>query len=127
MISHPRAQQFTSDLVGQALRAGGIVLWQWDLEANHITWSDNVANVLGWTSGVPSEFDQCVHPEDQARHQAALHRMLQDGQPYDIEVRFVRPDGRVIWLKDKGERQPGERVVSGVCLDITARKEAELT
>ena len=122
---HAQPHQFTDDLVRQALRAGGILLWQWNLDTDQLTWSDNAEEVLGWTSGVPRDFDARVHPDDQARHQSALRATLQHGQPYDIEIRFLRPDGRVIWLQDKGELQPDRRNLSGVCIDITARKEAE--
>jgi PAS domain S-box-containing protein len=45
-----------------------------------------------------------------------------------VELRFIRPDGTVIWIKDTGELQTdseGHRILSGITIDITARRQAE--
>jgi PAS domain S-box-containing protein len=114
--------------VRRALRAGRVVAWEWDLDTGYLALSDNAVDVLGWTSDVPSDFDERVHPGDQAYHQAALQRTLSEGVPYDVEIRFLRPDGIVMWLKDTGHmltNSKGHRILSGATVDITAQKQME--
>jgi PAS domain S-box-containing protein len=118
----------TEERLRRALRSGQIVTWEWDLETGHLTWSDNALNVLGWTSDRATDFDERVHPEDQKRHQAALQKTFSEGVPYDVEIRFVRPDGTIIWIGDKAELHTdttGHRILSGTTIDITSRKRAE--
>jgi PAS domain S-box-containing protein len=110
------------------LHAGRIVAWEWDFETGRLTWSDNAIEVLGWSSDLARDFDERVHPDDQGRHQAALQRTISESVPYDVEIRFIRPDGTVIWIKDAGEvltDKEGHRILSGVTIDITARKQME--
>jgi PAS domain S-box-containing protein len=113
----------------RALQAGGIAAWEWDLSTDHVVWSDNAGELLGLHSGHTSEFEERVHPQDQGRHQAAFKATVETGEPYDIEIRFKKSDGTVIWIQDKAELQTsleGERVLIGITADITARKKAEM-
>ncbi|HEX2556415.1 MAG TPA: PAS-domain containing protein [Microvirga sp.] len=121
--------QVAEQRLRQALRAGCIAAWEWDLATNHVVWSDNAEHLLGLRSGHTSEFEERVHPEDRQRHQAALKATTQAGEPYDIELRFVKPDGTTIWIHDKAELQidpQGQRFLIGITADITRRKTAEL-
>jgi signal transduction histidine kinase/CheY-like chemotaxis protein len=60
---------------------------------------------------------------------ASIRRAVDDGTPYEIEYRIVTPDGSVKWLEGKGqvEYEGGRPArLSGVCRDVTPRKEAEI-
>ncbi|HEX2552920.1 MAG TPA: PAS domain S-box protein [Microvirga sp.] len=112
----------------RALRGGRIVAWEWDLGTGGLAWTDNVHEVLGGAFDLQGAFERCIHADDQARHREALERTFAEGVPYDLEFRFRRPDGPVIWIQDKAEIQTdedGRRTLSGITIDITARKEAE--
>lgn len=70
-----------------------------------------------------------VHPDDRERvfaEDAATEVTL---DPFSIEYRLVRPDGRVVWVLDQAEvvrDERGEpRFWSGVMFDITSLKRAE--
>ena len=70
------------------------------------------------------------HPEDQ---QAVLHNLSdclsEVGQPKRWELRKVRKDGHVIWVRETAQAVRGHEqapVVLIVCEDITAMKEAEI-
>jgi len=76
----------------------------------------------------PRSFIAAVHPED--RDRITLDLLCQrDGLPFDHEYRIVRPDGRVVWIWDRGfpVRSPDGAVdrYIGVAQDISARKMSE--
>jgi PAS domain S-box-containing protein len=128
MSHQDKGKYVAEERLRRALRAGHIVAWEWNLQTGGLTWSDNAVEVLGWTSDVAEDFDERVHPDDQEKHQAALHRTFSKGVPYDVEIRFIKPDGAVIWIQDAGEVQSdsdGHRILSGITIDITERKQAE--
>jgi PAS domain S-box-containing protein len=127
--SDPFAPGVAERRLQQALRAGGTVAWAWDLATDHVLRSDNAEELLGLRSGPSGAFDARVHPDDRERHRRALAAALEAGEAYQVELRFLKPDGTVIWVLDKAELQTapsGGRVLTGIAADITARKHAEL-
>ena len=53
---------------------------------------------------------------------------MDDGKPFDIEVRNIKPDGRLVWVRSLArsrQRDDGATVWDGIFVDITARKQAE--
>ncbi len=56
-------------------------------------------------------------------------RALAEGVPHDVEYRIVAPDGTVRWCEGKGRVEYRGRPpirMTGVCMMVTRRKEAEL-
>src|SRR5688572_2537625 len=100
----------------RALEAGRIAVWEWDISTGHVAWSENALELLGLRSGHTSEFEARVHPQDQERHHVAFENTIGTGEPYDIEFRFVKPDGTVIWVHDKAEHQwhQGRQTIIGI-------------
>ncbi len=69
-----------------------------------------------------------LHPEDRDGAVAAYTRGREGGEPFSFEYRMIRPDGRVVWIREEAVRvqdEVGSRFLQGVALDITALKEAE--
>ena len=84
-------------------------------------------------------FVSIIHPQDRSRVEQAVWQGVSAKQPYVIEYRIVRADGRIAWVYDKGqaifsenndnETQQQQRLplqIDGVILDITERKQAEV-
>jgi diguanylate cyclase (GGDEF)-like protein/PAS domain S-box-containing protein len=73
-----------------------------------------------------------VHPDDRARVSAETERVLRGVQDdFDAEYRLRHREGHWVWVHDHGrvfERHPDgtARAVTGLHIDVTARKEAEL-
>ena len=116
-----------------ALDAASMGTWDWDLTSNTVRWSDNLERVHGLPpgtfDGTFASYEREIHPEDHARVLASARRALEEGAPHDVEYRIVAPDGTVRWVEGKGrvEFENGRPVrMSGVCMIITRRKEAEL-
>ena len=75
-------------------------------------------------------WDELIHPDDRERSRMDYESYLRTGQPEGGEYRYVRPDGRVVWVYDRSATirdASGEPMfIQGVMFDITQRKEAEL-
>jgi PAS domain S-box-containing protein len=114
----------------RALRASQMVAWEIDLRADVVVRSGNAADLTGLPGfGPVSESLALVHPDDRARVEAELAQALRGEGDYDTEYRNLLPDGRVMWVADKGEvrrNSLGEPThVVGVFMDITSRRQAE--
>ncbi|APR82712.1 two-component sensor histidine kinase [Minicystis rosea] len=115
------------DRLRQALAAAEVGTWSVDLKTGLDTRDGSLNEILGFApveSTLPmGDFFACVHPDDQRRAQRAIERTLETREPYVIELRIVRPDGAIRWIRDKGQVLVGadgkaERV-TGVACDIT--------
>ena len=118
-----------------ALDAAQMGTWRWDVTANTVTWSDNLERIHGLPpgtfTGAFESYDREIHPDDRERVLASLRRALTEGAPHDVEYRIVAPDGSVRWVQGKGRVELDASgvpvVMSGVCMDISARKRTEAT
>jgi PAS domain S-box-containing protein len=116
-----------------ALDAAAMGTWDWDLDTQAVTWSDNLAAVHGLPpgsfDGTFSSYEREIHPDDRERVLASVRRAITDGVPHDVEYRIVAPDGTIRWCEGKGrvEYENGRPArMTGVCMMVTRRKEAEL-
>jgi PAS domain S-box-containing protein len=116
-----------------ALDAASMGTWDWDLATNLVQWSDNLAGIHGLPAGsfdgTFASYEREIHPDDRPKVYASISRALNGGVAHDVEYRIVAPDGTVRWCEGKGrvEYEDGRpRRMSGVCMMVTRRKEAEL-
>ncbi len=116
-----------------ALDAASMGTWDWDLTTDSVRWSDNLPLIHGLPpgtfDGTFASYEREIHPEDRKRVFASIQRALNEGVPHDVEYRLLAPDGTVRWCLGKGrvEYRDGRPVaMSGVCMMVTRRKEAEL-
>src|SRR5262249_39148876 len=75
-------------------------------------------------------WDELLHPDDRERAWADYESFLRTGRPESGEYRYVRPDGRIVWIHDRSamvrDADGTPLLVQGVMFDVTATKEAEL-
>jgi PAS domain S-box-containing protein len=93
--------------------------------------SPQINDLLGRPSGgTGDEWAERVYPEDRDRARRETVEGVRSGEPFTLEYRMVRDDGRVIWVRDSAttvRNDVGEpEYVLGFFFDITQRKEAEL-
>jgi PAS domain S-box-containing protein len=104
-----------------------------DVNQNPLWWSDEVYRIFGYAPGqvpVSSElFFKSVPPEDVPRIQAAIQGSLQDGVPYFVQHRVIRPDGSERFVEERStvSRDSVGRptCMVGTVLDITERQRLE--
>ncbi|MBK1988182.1 PAS domain S-box protein [Sphaerospermopsis aphanizomenoides BCCUSP55] len=116
-----------------ALLAGDAAIWDWNIKTNQVIWSDHLYSLFGLTSemfdGRYETFLNFVHPEDREFLNQSVMRSIHQHTPYELEFRFIKPDGTVGWSACKGKvlyddsNQPVRMI--GVNMDITQRKQTE--
>jgi PAS domain S-box-containing protein len=116
----------------EAQRLARMGSWEW-VVGGAITWSEELFRILGreLRAGPPSieTLPQVFTPEAWSRLGPAIQRAAEAGEPYELELEMVRPDGTRFWTITRGEavRGPTGAVVKlrGTSQDITERKRAE--
>jgi two-component system, NarL family, sensor histidine kinase UhpB len=115
------------------LDAGKCGLWDWDIQADRVTWSERVYEMHGLTPetfrGRREDFARVIHPDDAPRVREAIRQALEERAEYGIEFRVVHPTGETRWVWSNGEVLFGDdgtplRMV-GATLDTTERRRAE--
>ncbi len=116
-----------------ALDAASMGTFEWNLVSNIVRWSPNLERVHslppGTFDGTFQSYEREIHPEDHDRVLTTVTRAVEEGTPYEIEYRIVTPSGAIKWLEGKGrvEYESGRPArLTGVCRDITPRKEMEI-
>jgi two-component system cell cycle sensor histidine kinase/response regulator CckA len=108
-----------------------IGLWDWDVVANTVTWSDETYRQTGLTrdtfSGRVEDAVARIHPEDRARVEEAIQKVLAGGTDYAAQYRLVRPDGTICWIEAYGVvvRNNSATHMLGMGIDVTNLKKAQ--
>lgn len=120
------------ELLAEAQRIAHLGSWEWDVESDRVTWSDEMYRIYGFEPG-SHEVDfglylQRVHPEDRDRVAGIVREALETGEAFEFEERIVRPDGEERILDSVGyvvaEEGKPVRIV-GTCHDVTESRLAE--
>ena len=118
----------------QAVAAGNIGLWDWDLATGKVWFSREWKKQIGYApeeiTDSFAEWESRVHPEDLEAAKRNIQTMLEGSLQYHpIDFRFRHKDGSYRWILARataiiGEDGQPERVI-GTHLDITERKNLE--
>ena len=119
--------------LAEAQRIAQVGSWEWDLETDKLTVSDELCRLFGLPIGVDMTMAkgvaEAIHPGDQERVAKALGRIRDDPSPFALEHRIIRPDGDVRTVLARGEGVVDEdgRLVRfiGTDQDITDRRRAD--
>jgi PAS domain S-box-containing protein len=129
---HEAALADSEARVQEALTAGAVTTFVWDVLTGSSQRSTNAAQILGFDpveTFSAHDFLSRVHPDDRERFKACVRRVKPEHPAYTVTFRFKHPDGREVWLEEtaKGEFDSAGRLVrvKGLTLDVTARKQSE--
>ncbi|MBI2238642.1 MAG: PAS domain-containing protein, partial [Actinobacteria bacterium] len=93
-----------------------------------------IADILGVSQEEyltdPHLWERHIHAEDRQRALDAVYDFIRTDREADyLEYRWVRPDGRVVWINDRTvkvrDADGRALMLQGVMFDVTQRKEAE--
>jgi PAS domain S-box-containing protein len=119
-------------LLQEALTAGAVTAFDWNLRTGSARRSENAAQILGTDPQremTAAEFLARVHPEDRGRFKTTVRGVRPDRPSYAVTFRYVRPDGQEVWLEEtaRADFDAAGRVLrlKGLTRDITDRKHAE--
>jgi PAS domain S-box-containing protein len=116
------------------MAVGQVMAFEWDAVTN-LSQRENAARVLGFAQGgmfssPGNDFLRRLHADDRKWFKTRI-RELRPGNPlYALSFRFVRPDGRQVWLEETAQGEfdatGGLLGIKGLTRDITEHKLAEL-
>ena len=116
-----------------ATEAANIGTWEQDIVAGVTHISPTTARVLGLPATKTflrkEEWQAMIVPEDLPKTSGLREQSLRSGQPFNIELRYKRPDSKIIWVAVRGllelDKDGHPRRSLGIMQDITEVKQAE--
>ncbi len=117
-----------------AQRVAHVGSWEWEAGTDTVTWSEEFYRIAGRDPQLPAPDYYTDHArlytaESLARLRPAVERALRTGEPYELDLELLRPDGTTRWIVGRGEarRDASGQIVGlhGTALDITERKRME--
>jgi PAS domain S-box-containing protein len=126
-----RRQEVDEERRRLAFEAAGAGAWRIDLATDSETRDAAMNRLLGLPEqdGTFPSDSRGFHPDDRAAVQRARGQAVRTGAPLELEVRVVRPDGAIRWVRDVGRvvcDEDGRPIaLTGASVDVTARREAE--
>jgi PAS domain S-box-containing protein len=116
----------------EALTAGAVTTFEWDVRTDSSRRSENAAKILGYDPQAPftgTHFLARIHPADRAHFKAHVRSVRPDSPSYAVTFRVMRPDGQEMWLEETATAEfdaAGHCVrIKGLTRDITERKRAD--
>jgi PAS domain S-box-containing protein len=103
----------------------------WNVVSGEIIWSDQTFRICGVGPATKPTLELIVertHPDDRAAVQKAIDDASREGTDYDIEHRFLWPDGsvRYVHVVARGQRDASGGVeFIGAVMDVTAARRTE--
>jgi len=121
-----------NELLAKSQNLADVGAWEYDPQEESTYFTDKVYEIYG----VDSTYDpdpegdirQFYHPADRDTVRDCVNRALEEGTPYDIEVRITAADGTEKWVRTRADPQFEDGTcqrVRGTIRDITERKERE--
>lgn len=106
--------------------------WEFDLEEEKLTWSEEVFRIFGLDPKLPEptilEHKKQIHPDDLQLWLETVEQISRLGNPCEYEMKILRADGAVRYIYVKAQAIfDGGKVIKlfGTIQDITDRKLAE--
>ncbi len=89
-----------------ATRAGGIVIWEANIETNTLSWSDGAGQLFGLPAdqlpGTLKALGLLVF-EDDIELFGSVAEDVKAGRAFELESRFKGPNGKLLWLRTQGQ------------------------
>lgn len=119
--------------LAEAQRITHIGVWELDIVANTLTWSDEIYRLFGLEpqqfGATYEEFLDNIHPDDREMTNKAYTESVKNKTPYNIVHRLLLKDGTVKYVNERSETfydDDGKPIRSiGTVHDITERRRAE--
>ena len=122
-----------STRLAMATRAGGVGIWEYELETNTLIWDEQMFKLYGvkqdaninaydiWVSG--------IHPDDAEMRNIEIELAVKGEKEFDTEFRVVYPDGSIHNIKALATVLRDESglalSMTGTSWDITEKKKVE--
>jgi signal transduction histidine kinase len=117
----------------EAHRLARMGVWNWVAETDTVLWTEELYRIAGLDPMLPAptyaEHPNIYAPESWDLLKEAVERSMKTGDPYQLELKLIRPDGTTRWVKAFGgstyDSHGQIQGLFGTVQDITELKEAE--
>lgn len=120
------------DRLDLAIKASELGTFYWKLPLDRIVWNDKCKEHFWLPPEAEVNFElfcSILHPDDRERTKEAVEACVYGRKAYDIEYRTVAPDGRIRWVRARGncfyDQANNPMRFDGITIDITEQKQAE--
>ena len=123
-------REYALESLKEAHSLAHIGTWDWVLETDTITWSEELCSIAGWDPAKPAptyaELPHFYSPASWELLNDAVIRALTTGESYNLELEMIRPDGSIRWTNAFGgvqhDRNGKVTGLHGTVQDITEQK-----
>lgn len=118
------------DNLRHAIEAAGVALWSWHVDTNKLAMDESGYHLWGVPVARSVTFEDLsahIHPADRDRVQGAFSATRAISGAYEIDFRII-VEGHIRWVSARGKGGDigmADRVIFGIFLDVTGRKQAE--
>ncbi len=113
-----------------AIEAAGVGLWSWNVDTDAIELDQRGFDLWGHSPSSHVTFEDLsshIHPEDQDKVRATFASTRPTQGTFELDFRIIL-DNEIRWVSARGQgegRGVAPRIMFGVFLDVTQRKQAE--
>ena len=113
------------DVTGKMAKVGG---WELDIRTLAINWTEETYRIHELPTDSRPILEDAInyyHPEDRPKLENAIQRAIKQGEPYDMEVRFITAKGKHLWINTmcRPIQENGKTVrLLGTFQDITEQR-----
>src|SRR5581483_8951593 len=117
----------------ESQRVASLGSWTLNLSTGQVTWTEELYRMFGLAPSLAppsfSEHGRLFSEESWDQLKKSVDKTLITGDPYELELQTVRPDGSRGWIRARGEVQKSSngavKSLCGIAQDITERKQTE--
>jgi two-component sensor histidine kinase len=130
MPEQPTPSAWSERHLRLAIAAAGVALWSWNVDTDKLTMDEGAYELWALPPAQFVTFEDLsahIHPADRDRVRAAFAATRAILGPYEIDFRIMIGD-QIRWISARGQGDDADiedRVMFGVFLDVTGRKQAE--
>ncbi len=133
-VKERRGRDQLMSQLAEAQRLANLGSWNWDMESDDRTWSDELYRIFGLDRNRPAPdlntiFSECVHPDDREFLKSSIERSMRDKESWSFSFRIIRPDGAERMIHSRGHvvtDDSGNLIrMFGTAQDVTEREQAE--
>jgi len=117
----------------EAQRVANVGSWELNWETGDVIWSEEIYRIFGIDPALSAptykEHSLILEPASKTQFDSAINKTLRTGDPFEVDLELIRPDGITGWITVRGEikrKDAGFTLLRGTAHDITKRKQAEI-
>ena len=132
MKKRERELERSQDLLRMTERISDTGGLEVDVETGEQRWTEGTYRIHGVSDDYEPTAEEGLdfyHPDDRDVIKQVVERCIEEGEPFDEEIRLINANGELRWVRPRGEPvyEDGEVVrLRGAIRDITQRKEREM-